>query len=122
MKKLFVLILALTGCFNGFSQGTAIPLNSDDYPIVDRLNIQFGKELPVFYTGIKPYSRKKVAEYAQSVVKENITGNKRHTYNLSYLYKENSEWLEDTIIKSKRPLWKVIYPEPASMFAVNTEG
>ncbi|HXH18307.1 MAG TPA: hypothetical protein VNJ07_04410, partial [Chitinophagales bacterium] len=121
MKKLLLLLFVLGAARFSFSQGTAIPLNHDDYHIVDRLNIKFGKTLPVFYTGIKPYSRRKVAEYAQSVVKANITGNKRFNKNIAYEYTENSEWLQDTVIKSRKPIWKVIYPEPASLFAVNTK-
>ncbi len=105
-----------------FSQGTYIPLNTDHYRIMDRMSVQYGKALPVFATSMKPYSRKLVAEYMQSLGKENIIGNKRFNADISYEYVENSEWLQDTVIKSKRPLWKVIYPEPANMFAVNSKG
>ncbi len=122
MKKLLFLLAALAASSGLFSQGTVIPLNSDSYRTVDRLNIKFGKTLPVFYTGIKPYSRKRVAEYAQAVTTANITGNKRFNHSISYEYIENSEWLQDTVIKSRKPVWKVIYPEPASMFAVNAGG
>lgn len=122
MNKIASLAFSVAVSLLASAQGTVIPLNTDDYHILERLNVKYGKTLPVFYTGIKPYSRKKAAEYAQAVVRANIIGNKRFDYNLSYLYKENSEWLEDTVIKSRRPLWKVIYPEPASLFAVSTNG
>lgn len=123
MKNRFAVFVSIAILpFAAFPQGAAIPLNSDDYHITDRFNTQFGKTLPVFCTAIKPFSRKKVAEYSQAVVRENITGNKRFNHNISYEFQENSEWLEDTVIRSRRPLWRVIYPEPASLFAVNAGG
>jgi len=122
MKILLFFFASLAVPLHVLPQGTVIPLHSDSYRLIERLNVKYGKTLPAFYTGIKPYSRKLVAEYAQSVEASNIIGNKRFNRNLSYLYIENSEWLQDTVIKSKRPVWKIIYPEPASMFAVNTQG
>ena len=120
--KLLIIFLLAAITEQAFPQGTSIPLNSDHYHILDRFSIKYGKTLPIFHTSVKPYSRKLAAQLAQAVQKENITGNKRFNRDLSYEYVENSEWLEDTVIKSKRPLWKVIYPEPANMFAVNAKG
>ncbi|GIV34553.1 MAG: hypothetical protein KatS3mg031_2088 [Chitinophagales bacterium] len=103
-------------------QGVGIPLNSEEYTVIDRLNIRYGKVLPVFSTAVKPYSRKKTAAYAQAVRNANIQGNARFESDLSRLYLETSEWLEDTVIKSKRPFWRIFYPEPSSFLAVNTRS
>lgn len=122
MRKTVIVAFLLFTAAIIFAQGTYIPLNSDHYRIVDRFSINYGKVLPVFTTGIKPYSRKLTAEFTEALGRENITGNKRFHKDISYEYRENSEWLQDTVIKSKRPFWRVFYPEPANMFAVNAKG
>ncbi len=125
MKNNFPLLIFFAVCFSIHlvkGQGTEIPLNGDSYHLLDRFSIKYGKVLPVFSSNSKPFSRKAAAEYAQAIQRANITGDKRFDYNLSYQFLENSEWLEDTIIKSKSPFLKVIYPEPANFFSVNTGG
>ena len=117
-----VILLCLYFVQDSQAQGTTIPLNGDSYHMFDRFNVKYSKLLPRTHTAVKPYSRKKVAEYAMAITDANLTGNKRFKYNHSYQYIENSEWLEDTVIRSKKILWRVIYPEPANLFSVNTEG
>lgn len=105
-----------------FAQGTYIPLNTDAYHLIDRLDIEYGKVLPQMATNMKPYSRKHVAAYIQEVQKNNITKKgKRFDFNQNFLMNETSEWLEDTVIKSKKKVW-IFYPEPASLFAVNKDN
>lgn len=122
IRYLFVIAFLVPTVLNSHAQGTYIPLNSDSYHMFDRFNIKYGKVLPRTHTSVKPFNRKKVAEYAMAMQTANITGNKRFSYNHSYQYIENSEWLEDTIIRSKKIIGRVFYPEPANLFSVNTEG
>ncbi len=101
------------------AQGVYIPLGGDAYHLIDRLDIEYGKVLPMHATGFKPFSRKHIGEYVSEVGKNNITSTgKRFDYNMNYLFNETSEWLPDTTIKSRKQVW-IFYPEPASMFMVN---
>lgn len=101
------------------AQGTFLPLGSDAYTLIDRLDIQYSKVQPTIHTSFRPYSRKWVAEYAQEINAQNIKGDKRFQYNLKWLYDENTEWLKDTIIRSRKPILKYFYQEPASFASVN---
>jgi hypothetical protein len=101
------------------AQGTYIPLHSDAYHLIDRLDIEYGKVLPQMSTTVKPFNRKQIAEYVEQIPKNNILNKgKRFDFNQGYLMNETSEWLLDTVIKSKKKVW-IFYPEPASLFMVN---
>ncbi|MEX2590939.1 MAG: hypothetical protein WD334_12100, partial [Chitinophagales bacterium] len=101
------------------AQGTFLPLGSDAYMLIDRMDIQYSKVQPTIHTNFKPYSRKWVAEYAQEINAQNISGDARFEYNLAWLYRENTEWLKDTIVKSEKPILKYFYTEPAAFASVD---
>lgn len=103
------------------AQGTYVPLGTDTYHEMERLDIQYGKILPIPHTSVRPYNRKWVAEYAESMYNSNIDLTPQMKFNLEYLMNDNSEWV-DSFETVRKPLWKVFYPERASMFAVNTKA
>jgi hypothetical protein len=124
LKKIFSAtgIILLFFSLQSSAQGVYIPLNSDAYHLIDRLDIEYGKVLPHQTTNFKPYSRKHIAEFISELPKNNITGKgKRHDFNVNYLMNETSEWLPDTTIRSKKKVW-IFYPEPASMFMVDKKN
>jgi hypothetical protein len=96
------------------AQGTYVPLGSETYHIVDRLDIRYGKLLPIPHTSVKCYSRKTVAEIAETLWLSNLAFNKRQKFELRYLIDDNSEWLDSLESRSPFPLWK-FYREPASL-------
>lgn len=103
------------------AQGTYTPLGTDTYHEMERLDIQYGKILPMPHTSVKPYNKKWIAEYAESMYNSNIDLTHQTSFNLEYLMNDNSEWV-DSFDVSRKALWKVFYPERASLFAVNTEA
>ena len=88
---------------------------------MDRLDIQYGEILPMPHTSVKPYNKKWLAEYAESMYNSNIDLSPQTSFNLEYILNDNSEWV-DSFNVSKKPLWKIIYPERASLFSVNTKA
>jgi hypothetical protein len=88
---------------------------------MERLDIQYGKILPMPHTSVKPYNKKWIAEYAESMYNSNIDLTHQTSFNLEYLMNDNSEWV-DSFDVSRKALWKVFYPERASLFAVNTKA
>lgn len=123
MRKKFLgfITFGLSSLF-AFTQGTYVPLNSDVYHLIDRYEIEYGKVLPSIATNFKPYNRVDVAAFAEGFKKENLLPeSKKFKFNLNYLMNENSEWIKDTIIQSKKKIW-YFYPEPASLFLINKEN
>jgi hypothetical protein len=102
-------------------QGTYVPLNSYTQHQIDRLDIKYGKILPIPHTSVKPFNRKMVGEYAESMYNSNIDQSKQLTFNLEYLLNDNTEWT-DSFEYQRKPLWKIFYPEKASMLGVDQDA
>jgi hypothetical protein len=77
--------------------------------------------IPIEFTADKPYSRADVARVAESLLLSNIRFNKVEKSQLQYLVDENSEWLDSLHSRTARPLFKVLYTEPASFFSVSSK-
>jgi hypothetical protein len=113
---LFFLIISLSVA----AQSQFIPLGQYGYNVYDRLDIKYGKILPYsVHTNVKPYSRRRVGETVDSLLHCNLTFNKRTNYHLKYLIQDNSEWVNDTVIRSQKAFWKVFYKEPATLIGVD---
>ena len=103
------------------AQSTYIPLNSEAYHMVDRLDIKYGKVLPSPYTGSQPFSRRRVANFAETLHASNIPLSKVDAANVQWLMEDNSEWLDSVKIASKRPILRYFYREPAQFYSVRTK-
>lgn len=113
MKILYVIALILLSS-NLIAQGTYVPLNTDSYHQIDRLDIKYGKVLPIPHTSVKPYNRKALGEYAESMYNSNINFSSQDSFNVKYLLNDNPEWT-DSFNYEKKPFWKIFYPERASL-------
>lgn len=122
MRLLALLVFCLCVATSSWAQSQYVPLNHFSYHNVDRLNIKYGKILPVIHTGIKPYKRVTVANLPDTLSDNNITLNKRDQYNVRNMMWDSNEWLEDTVIKSRNPILKVFYQDPATFLGVDTKG
>ncbi len=119
--RYLLLIVAICCTQLILAQSSFMPLNGDAYRIVERFDIKYGKVLPVSHTNVKPYSRVWTAQYAQHLTTQNIKFSKQDRYNIKYLYQDNSEWLTDTTINSKKSIFKVFYKEPAHLYSVHVK-
>ncbi len=119
MKQLYGIALAML-VFSGIRAQTYIPLGNDAYQIVDRLDIRYGKILPIAHTSVKPFNRQTVAEIAETMWFSNLSLNKRKQFQLTYLIDDNSEWLDTLKSRTAKPLW-VFYREPASLGHVDVK-
>lgn len=114
-----LLLLLMILSLGVFAQATFVQSGHFSYHNVDRFDIKYGKVLePYVHTGVKPFSRKEVALFAESIIDNNITGNKRFNYNVRNLLWDNEEWTEDTLIASKKAVWNTFYRKPASLYSV----
>lgn len=103
-----------------FAQGTFVPMGSDAYTIIDRMDIKYSRVLPVTHTADKTYYRGQVAKFSETLLLSNLRFNKVQQYQLQWLVDDNAEWLDSLKSTTRRPLWK-IYREPASFAHVSSK-
>ncbi|MES2619592.1 MAG: hypothetical protein V4615_01985 [Bacteroidota bacterium] len=116
----------LTFVLNAFiffcnAQGTLINLGTDAYHYVDRIDIKYGRIVPIEHTADKSYFRGNPAKIAETLLLSNVKFKKVQQFQIDYLKNENGEWLDSLKSKTKRPLWKVLYREPASFVHVTSK-
>ncbi len=149
MSKNFISFLLFhafaAGCF---AQGTGLPLGNESYHILDRLQIKTGVEAP-FHPSMKFYTRGAVVRYAMEMDSVRSSLSVFDLADLEYIYKDNNEWLgaapfattlggrrerlqagedltqiehslrDSRYIRSRKPLFGIVYPTPANLFEVN---
>jgi hypothetical protein len=114
MKKVLLLTVGLMMSAVIFAQGTYVPLGGDTYDYTDRLDIKYGRILPMLHTGTKPYIRGEVAHMAEAIHFSNLKQNKVNEFQIQYLMDDSPEWLDSVTSKTRKPFLKKLYREPAS--------
>lgn len=120
MKYLFLFVSFFLVSYS-LSQGAYMPLNTETYRIVDRLDIKYNKILPIAHSGVRPFNRKTVAEFAETMYNANIDLKKADTYNLTFLMRDNAEWV-DSFPTQNKPVLKYFYRERASFMHASTKA
>lgn len=118
--RLLLSFLLLFLVSQSFSQGTFVPLGSDAYTIMERMDIKYSRVLPVTHTADKTYYRGQVAKFAETLLLSNLRFNKVQQYQLQWLVDDNAEWLDSLQSRTRRPLWK-LYREPATFAHVTSK-
>ena len=121
MKKAILLTFGYLLCLSVFGQGTYVPLGGDTYDYIDRLDVRYGKILPILHTSTKPYIRGEVVPIAETLHFSNLKQNKVNEFQLQYLMDDSPEWLDSVTSKTRRPLFKKLYREPASFAHVTSK-
>jgi hypothetical protein len=121
MKKVFSALFVLLTSLHISAQGGFIPMGSDAYHIIDRLDIKYGKIIPIQHTSDKQYHRGNIARAAETLRLSNVKFNKVQEYQIQWLIDDNVDWLDSVSSKTNRPLFKVLYREPASFAHVSSK-
>lgn len=103
------------------AQGSTLPLGTDAYQIVDRLDISSGVSAP-FFTSLKYYSRGDVARYALMLDTASVQRlSRRDRKDLEYLFLDNNEWMPDSahLFLNRRPIFNTFYRTRANLWEVN---
>lgn len=107
-------------------QSAFVPLNQDYYHLVDRYEILYNKFANLVYTTTKPYTRKGVANFADSIRKANQTQGFSLTptdqFNIQYLLNDNAEWADSVNNLSKFSIFKTFYKTKADFLQVKTKN
>ncbi|MDQ3535439.1 MAG: hypothetical protein M3421_07405 [Bacteroidota bacterium] len=121
MKK-HLLVWGLTVlCFSyAQSQSTNAPLNRDYYHLIDRYEIKSSELSGTFHSSVKPYTRRAIANFADSVRTMDIRLSGRDRFNLEYLSNDNWEWSTSDTYLSRRSFLGM-YKAKSDLFHVDTE-
>lgn len=117
---LLCLAFVSIACFL-FSQGPFIPLGTNTYPYMDRLDVKYSRILPPVHTSDKPYRRKVVANVSETLQLSNLRFDDIEKYQLKYLMDENAEWLDTLKSFTYHPWWK-FYREPATFLHYDSKN
>jgi hypothetical protein len=107
--------------YHGLAQSTFIGTNSDYQHLVERYEIKRGKFAEGLFTTLKPYSRKGIAQLADSVLLKDQELTRVDIFNLMYLLNDNAEWADSLTNSSKRPLLKHFYKIKNSFYSLDNQ-
>ncbi len=119
----FIFIIFFTS-IEVFSQSANAPLNKDYYHLLDRYEIKQGKLNGTFHSTMKPYQRKSIAQFVDSIIvsEDYQYFGKTDKDNLLYLLNDNWEWSSNAQNDSKKPFLKKLYRKKSDFYHVNTES
>jgi len=134
LKKAFLLSCSVFSIHTCFAQTTFLPLGSEDYHVLDRIETLSGRLSDSISNGDKPESRKNAVNYienlqsGQKATTSNNTAPKAKLsnidlYNMQQMISENGEWTPNSegAIASKHPWFHTFYTRQYDFIYVNTE-
>ncbi len=121
-KRFSVLFPLLIVAFACKAQTTFIPLGSDDYYLLDRLETVSGKLSDTLCETDKPASRKRAIQFLQQADTTNKHLSSIDKYNMQQMLSENGEWTSDGngAIDSRHPVLKNFYRKQYDFVYVKT--
>lgn len=122
LLKLFLLFLFFFP-IKVFSQTTYIPLGSEEYNFIDRMEIKLGSDSVLNFSKTRPFSRKNIVAALDPTGKIVTHGNKVVGYNIDRLLINSDECSERgmEIGKSKKPVWKNFYKTRGTLYEVHVK-
>jgi len=125
LKKAFLLFLLLPVLGSSFAQTTFLPLRSENYHTLDRLETMSGRLCDSIANGDKPEARRTAVKFLQKVQADSTQKlGKIDRYNLEQMISESGEWMpnEDGAINSKRSWFNTFYKKQYNFAYVKPEG
>jgi hypothetical protein len=115
----FFIILLSIG--NSWSQTVFAPLNKDYYQMLDRYEIRNGTISNAVHSSVRPYERKAIIEFVDSLNMDSAKFSRADRFNLTYLQNDNWEW--STVNNdSRKPIFKKLYQKKSDFYQVDTDG
>src|SRR5271154_2089543 len=109
MKIRLLFVLAVLPGF-ALAQSTNASYNPDYYHWIDRYEIKAGRIAPEVFTSVKPYQRKAIVAFVDSLqAKDNVFTSRSDQFNYQYLRNDNWEWSHAETNTSARPVLKQLY-------------
>ncbi len=115
-KTFLILTLLVIYAYASTAQSTNIPLNKDTYHLIDRLEILSGTMAPNHHSAVKPYTRKAVGQFTDSIQQQKLKRSRQDDFNLEYLRNDNWEWVDSSTNESKRTFLKHFYKNKSDFY------
>ncbi len=116
MRLLFTITLFFSGLI-AYSQAVNAPLNSDYYHLLERIEVQNGKFSDSFHASMKPFNRKEIAQFLDSL--DTNSFNRRDEFNYNYLKNDSWEWADSANYKNDKGILGHIYKTKPDFFNVH---
>ncbi|MBT33776.1 MAG: hypothetical protein CMO01_29275 [Thalassobius sp.] len=97
---------------------TFAPLNQDYYHWIDRYELKQKQFSSTFYSSVKPYTRKAIAGFVDSLYQKGIALSEQDRFNLQYLSNDNWEWSSSQNNESKKPIFGKFYKVKSDLYHV----
>lgn len=119
-------IACLIGCLGGvvYAQSVFLPTQMPTYHLIDRIEIKSGQlDTAYLFTSVKPYTRFAAVLLTENMDDmQNVQFRQMDRHNQYYIYKDNNEWTDWGLVKSKKPFLKKLYQYPADMARIQEPG
>ncbi len=120
-KTILICLFILFVCYTkATAQSAYMPLHPDAYHLVERYEIRTGRMSDNLPTHAKPYQRRAVARFADTVATSLPALSRADKFNLAYLQNDNAEWSDSAKNDSKRPIFKKLYQKKSDFYHVST--
>ena len=120
MNRVLILFLVCL-LADAASQSVNASLNEDYYHWIDRYETKRGKISAELFTSIKPYQRKAIAAFADSLAIADVFNSKADRFNLEYLRSDNWEWSRTETNDSRKPLFGSLYKKKSDFVFVDND-
>jgi hypothetical protein len=117
-------ILLISLCSLGLiasAQSTNASLNEDYYHWIDRYEVKSGVLSKELFTTIKPYQRKAIVAFGDSLATKGAYGSKADQFNKTFLANDSWEWGHPESSLTKKPLVRIFYKKKSDFLSVDKE-
>lgn len=123
MQRLYFFIFYLLFGFILAAQSTYAPLDPNYYHLIDRYEIKNKEFATSLFTANKPYLRKDIVAFIDTVKKNVSSVSTTDQFNFKYLTLDSWEWMDSAEYnyKSKEPILKYFYRSKTDLFHVKTK-
>lgn len=119
-KYILFLVFCLPTSFL-VAQSTFIGTNEAYQQLVERYEIKRGKFAEGLFTTLKPYSRRGVAQLADSILAKEQNLSQADKFNMYYLLNDNSEWADSLDNNSRKPILKYFYRNKTDFYHLDNK-
>jgi hypothetical protein len=113
--------LLLAQSLSSLAQSVNASLNEDYYHWIDRYETKSGELTTNLFTTVKPYQRKAIIAFSDTLAGKNLFASKADKFNLDFLRNDSWDWTNSDSSSSQRPFLKHFYLKKADFWSVDKE-
>lgn len=122
VKKYLLTLAGLLLPMVSMAQSPFVPYDPDYYFLIERYEIQRKTFSASFHSTMRPYTRKDIAAFVDSVGNSGLELSPVDRFNLAYLLRDNWEWATNPDNDAEKPILKYFYQKKSDMLHKRAEG